>query len=93
MWIFSSKQSTWINLESVLRIGKDGNGEYIAVCSDNKKVTIDKETYEQALRWIDPEWYSKHPKGDKDSINIEEALKSIMKAVNAKPEKKEEEGD
>lgn len=89
MWIFSKKQSTWVNLDMAMRIGKNGNGEYIVICYDGSKVTIDKEGYESAMRWVDPDWYEKHPDGRKDSIDINEAIKAIMKATGAKFEKKE----
>lgn len=89
MWIFSKKQSTWVNLGMAMRIGKNGNGEYIVICYDGSKVTIDKEGYESAMRWVDPDWYEKHPDGRKDSIDINEAIKAIMKATGAKFEKKE----
>lgn len=89
MWIFSKKQSTWVNLGMAMRIGKNGNGEYIVICFDGSKVTIDKEGYESAMRWVDPDWYEKHPDGRKDSIDINEAIKAIMKATGAKLEKKE----
>lgn len=72
-----------------MRIGKNGNGEYIVICYDGSKVTIDKEGYESAMRWVDPDWYEKHPDGRKDSIDINEAIKAIMKATGAKFEKKE----
>lgn len=72
-----------------MRIGKNGNGEYIVICFDGSKVTIDKEGYESAMRWVDPDWYEKHPDGRKDSIDINEAIKAIMKATGAKLEKKE----
>lgn len=89
MWIFSKKQSTWVNLDMAMRIGKNGNGEYIVICYDGSKVTIDKEGYETAMRWVDPDWYEKHPDGRKDSIDINEAIKAIMKATGAKFEKEE----
>ena len=89
MWIFSKKQSTWVNLDMAMRIGKNGNGEYIVICYDGSKVTIDKEGYESAMRWVDPDWYEKHPDGRKDSIDINEAIKAIMKATGAKFEKTE----
>ena len=72
-----------------MRIGKNGNGEYIVICYDGSMVTIDKEGYESAMRWVDPDWYEKHPDGRKDSIDINEAIKAIMKATGAKFEKKE----
>ena len=43
------------------------------------------------MRWVDPDWWEKHPNGGKDSLNFEEALKAIMKATGAKMNKKEEE--
>lgn len=89
MWIFSKKQSTWVNLGMAMRIGKNGNGEYIVICYDGSKVTIDKEGYESAMRWVDPDWYEKHPDEKKNSIDINEAIKAIMKATGAKLEKKE----
>lgn len=89
MWIFSKKQSTWVNLGMAMRIGKNGNGEYIVICVDGSKVTIDKEDYESAMRWVDPDWYEKHPDGRKDSMDISKAIKAIMKATGAKLEKEE----
>ena len=89
MWIFSKKQSTWVNLGMAMRIGKNGNGEYIVICFDGSKVTIDKEGYESAMRWVDPDWYERHPDGRKDSIDINKAIKAIMKATGAKLEKEE----
>lgn len=95
MWILG-KNGIWVNLENALRIGKSGkNGEYIVVCSDGSRVFIDQETYDKAMKWVDPDWYSKHSNGDKKSIDLEMAIKAIMKATGAKLEdkkdKKEEE--
>ena len=94
MWILG-KQNIWVNLSTAIRIGKDGKGEYIVVCSDGSKVSIDKDTYDNAMKWVDPDWYEKHPNGDKKSLDFEKAIKAIMKATGAKLEdkkdKKEEE--
>lgn len=86
MWILGNKD-TWVNLNTALRVGKDGTGQYIVVCSDGIKVTIDKDAYDKAMKWIDPDWYEKHPKGN--SIDFDAALKAIMKATGAKLEKGE----
>lgn len=40
-------------------------------------------------RWVDPDWWEKHPNGGKDSLNFEDALKAIMKATGAKMDKKD----
>lgn len=94
MWILG-KQNIWVNLSTAIRIGKDGKGEYIVVCSDGSKVSIDQAAYDNAMKWVDPDWYEKHPDGNKNSLDICKALKAIMKVTGAKLEdkkdKKEEE--
>ena len=91
MWVYSEKQKTWINLEQVQRIASDGQGGYLLISQDGKKTSIDQSWYDKAMRWVDPDWWEKHPNGRKDSLNFEEALKAIMKATGAKMNKKEEE--
>lgn len=91
MWIYSKKKSVWVNLSMAQRISKDGNGGYLITCLDGVSTVIDQEEYNQSMHWVDPNWYDKHPNGS--SLNIEEAIKAIMKATNAKIEDKKEGGD
>lgn len=90
MWILG-KQNIWVNIENALRISKSGDGDYIVVCSDGKNVKIDQTAYDRAMRWVDPDWYEKHPDGNKNSLDLSKALKAIMKATGAKLEDKKEE--
>ena len=77
MWVYSEKQKTWVNLEQVQRIASDGQGGYLLISQDGKKTSIDQSWYDKAMRWVDPDWWEKHPDGRKDSLNFEEALKAI----------------
>lgn len=90
MWIFSKRQNVWVNLNMAQRISKDGSGGYIITCVDGTNTIIDQDTYDECMRWVDPNWYDKHPDGRKDSLDIQEALKAIIKATNAKIEEKKE---
>ena len=87
MWVYSEKQKTWVNLEQVQRIASDGQGGYLLISQDGKKTPIDKTWYDKAMRWVDPDWWEKHPNGGNDSLNFEDALKAIMKATGAKMDK------
>ena len=91
MWVYSEKQKTWVNLEQVQRIASDGQGGYLLISQDGKKTSIDQTWYDKAMRWVDPDWWEKHPNGGKDSLNFEDALKAIMKATGAKMDKKDKE--
>lgn len=88
MWVYSEKQKTWVNLEQVQRIASDGQGGYLLISQDGKKTSIDQTWYDKAMRWVDPDWWEKHPNGGKDSLNFEDALKAIMKATGAKMDKR-----
>ncbi len=90
MWIFSKKQNVWVNLNMAQRISKDGSGGYIITSVDGTNTVIDQDTYDKCMLWIDQDWYSKHPNGRKDSLDLEKAIKAIMKATNAKIEEKKE---
>lgn len=83
MWIFSKKQKAWVNLNNALRISKKDQEEYVVACSDGVKLTIDKETYDYAMKFVDPEYYDKQEKAGCDA---ERMLKAIMKATGAKVE-------
>lgn len=87
MFVFSKKQKMWINLNLVLRIGQDGTGNYLVVFQDGSKATLNKEEYEEAMRYVDPRYWETHTN---EGFNIEKTLKAIMKAIGAKEEKKEE---
>ena len=87
MFVYSKKQKMWINLSLVLRIGQDGTGNYLVVFQDGSKATLDKEEYEKAMRYVDPDYWETHTH---EGFNIEKTLKAIMKATGAKEEKKEE---
>ena len=89
MWVYSEKQKTWVNLEQVQRIASDGQGGYLLISQDGKKTSVDQTWYDKAMRWVDPDWWEKHPNGGKDSLNFEDALKAIMKATGAKMDKKD----
>ena len=93
MWVYSEKQKTWVNLEQVQRIASDGQGGYLLISQDGKKTSIDQTWYDKAMRWVDPDWWEKHPNGGKDSLNFEDALKAIMKATGAKMDKKDKDND
>lgn len=93
MWIYSKKQSAWVNLDNAQRISKDGKGGYIITCNDGKSLPIDSETYDGMLRYIDVNWWEKHPDGKKDSFNTNDALKAIMKELGVKITKKKDEED
>lgn len=88
MWIYSKEQGTWVNLNNALRIGKSGNNDYIVVCSDGYKVTIDQKTYDYAMQFVDPQWYEKQK--PKDPFDFEKTLLAIAKATGAKVEKEKE---
>lgn len=88
MWVYSEKQKTWVNLEQVQRIASDGQGGYLLISQDGKKTSVDQTWYDKAMRWVDPDWWEKHPNGGKDSLNFEDALKAIMKATGAKMDKR-----
>lgn len=90
MWIFSNKQNVWVNLNMAQRISKDGSGGYIITSVDGTNTVIDQDTYDKCMPWVDPDWYEKHPNGRKDSLDLEKAIKAIMKATNAKIEEKKE---
>lgn len=87
MWVYSSKTKTWTNLQEVSRIYGD-NGAWTMVCTDGVKIKLTAEEYENALKYIDHNWWEKHPNGD--DFNQITALKSIMKALNIKEKKDEE---
>ena len=72
----------WFNYENAF-------GEYLLISQDGKKTSIDQTWYDKAMRWVDPDWWEKHPNGGKDSLNFEDALKAIMKATGAKMDKKD----
>lgn len=74
----------------VITIIKKGRAKALPLSQKNSP-SIDQSWYDKAMRWVDPEWWEKHPNGGKDSLNFEEALKAIMKATGAKMNKKEEE--
>lgn len=93
MWVYSEKQKTWVNLEQVQRIASDGQGGYLLISQDGKKTPIDQTWYDKSMRWVDPDWWEKHPNGGKDSLNFEDALKAIMKATGAKMDKKDKDND
>lgn len=92
MWVYSNKQNVWVNLDKAVRISKDGNGGYLVTSIDGKSISIDNDTYEKALKWIDPDWWEKHPNGN-EKFDIPKVLKAIAKATGAKfnDKKKEEE--
>lgn len=90
MWIFSKKQNVWVNLETAIRISKDGNGGYLVTSIDGKNTSIDSTTYENAQKWIDPDWHKTHNEDGTHSFKFEEAIKAIMKATGAKVEKEGE---
>lgn len=91
MWVYSNKQNAWVNLDKAVRISKDGNGGYLVTSIDGKSISIDKETYEKALKYIDPDWWEKH-RNRNEQFDIPKVLKAIAKATGAKfNEKKEEE--
>ena len=99
MWIYSKEQNVWVNLDTAMRISKDGNGGYIITSTDGRNTKISQVEYDLILPFLDPEWYEKYPnnKGHNpnkgDEFDMQEAIKSIMKATGAKmkEEKKEEE--
>lgn len=97
MWIYSEKQKTWVNINQALRIASDGQGGYLVVNMDGQKTAIDQAAYDKAMEWVDPDWYKKHPDGSPNSLNIEAALKAIIKATGAKldekGDKKDKEGE
>lgn len=93
MWVYSEKQKTWVNLEQVQRIASDGQGGYLLISQDGKKTSVDQTWYDKAMRWVDPDWWEKHPNGGKDSLNFEDALKAIMKATGAKMDKKDKDNN
>lgn len=86
MWAFSTKQNSWVNIDTAQRISKDGKGGYLVTSIDGKTTPIDQEWYDKMMKWIDPDWWEKHPGGNKDSLNLEDAIKAIMKATGAKLE-------
>lgn len=90
MWIFSNKQNVWVNLNMAQRISKDGSGGYIITSVDGINTVIDQDTYDKCMPWVDPDLYEKHPNGRKDSLDLDKAIKAIMKATNAKIEEKKE---
>ena len=66
---------------------------FFASAASDGVTSIDQTWYDKAMRWVDPDWWEKHPNGGKDSLNFEDALKAIMKATGAKMDKKDKDNN
>lgn len=87
MWIFSSKENEWINIEYCSRLFRDGREGWAFMMRDGQAVHLTDEEYENAMRWVDPDYYKKHPDSDRHpDFDIKKEFDELKAAVLKKKE-------
>ena len=83
MWIFSSSEQTWVNIDLSLRLFKDGQNGWAFKQPDGVAVHITDEEYEKVMRFVDPDYWNKHPDAERHpDFDIKKAIDGINKRLD-----------